>query len=446
MSVNNYGGLILSEKDTTQTILIVDDEDIVRQSFCDQLEDLGYEVFEANNGKNGLSLALEKSPDIILTDLRMPLMSGIELLDKCVELLPDTPVIVISGAGLIEDVVQALHLGAFDYINKPVRDPNLLKATVSRALEQVSLKRQNQNYQLHLEQLVHQRTLQLSETNSQLEEHKYSLEKLVDERTNELVVVIDNLNKTQQQLVEAEKMASLGRLVAGISHELNTPLGICLTFISSLEEKLISFHRAFDSGELRKEDFVNFLQSAKETSSLVTSHLTQASELVQNFKMVSVDVSSDMKREFDLVEYIYNVMNSLKAEMLGAKVSIDYDRNNDYRIDSYPGLFTQIFTNLVMNSLTHAFAAGAVGEIKIELKLVRAMVTIVYQDDGKGMAEDTRRQVFEPFFTTTRGTGGSGLGMNILYNLVVNNLSGSVECHSELNVGTKYIIQFPCNQ
>ncbi|OUS28667.1 hybrid sensor histidine kinase/response regulator, partial ['Osedax' symbiont bacterium Rs2_46_30_T18] len=117
-----------------------------------------------------------------------------------------------------------------------------------------------------------------------------------------------------------------------------------------------------------------------------------------------------------------------------------------HRIDSYPGLFTQIFTNLVMNSLTHAFAAGAVGEIKIELKLVRAMVTIVYQDDGKGMAEDTRRQVFEPFFTTTRGTGGSGLGMNILYNLVVNNLSGSVECHSELNVGTKYIIQFPCNQ
>ena len=436
----------MSEKQATQTILIVDDEDIVRQSFCDQLEDLGYQVFAANNGKTGLSLALEKLPDIILTDLRMPVMSGIELLGHCVELLADTPVIVISGAGLIEDVVQALHLGAFDYISKPVRDPNLLKATVSRAMQQVSLQRQNKNYQLHLEQMVQQRTTQLRETNSQLEMHKHSPEELVDERTKELVSVIDNLNQTQQQLIDAEKMASLGRLVAGISHELNTPLGICLTFISSLEEKLTSFQKAFHSGELRREDFVSFLQSARETSSIVTSHLTQASELVQDFKMVSVDVSSEMKREFDLVEYIKNVINSLKGEMLETKISVEYDHSNDFAINSYPGLFTQIITNLIMNSLTHAFVSGVAGAIKVELKIAQKMMTIIYQDDGKGMTADTRKQVFEPFFTTTRGTGGSGLGMNILYNLVVNNLSGSVECHSELNLGTKFVIEFPRSQ
>ncbi|MCJ8299439.1 MAG: hybrid sensor histidine kinase/response regulator [Pseudomonadales bacterium] len=433
----------MSEKHTTETILVIDDEDIVRQSFCDQLEDLGYKVLEANNGKSGLALALSELPDLILTDLRMPLMSGIDLLDNCVKLLPDTPVIVISGAGLIEDVVQALHLGAFDYINKPVRNPNLLQATVSRAMQQVNLQRENKNYQLHLEQLVAERTAQLSESNAQLELHKHSLEKLVDVRTEELVQVIDNLNNTQQQLVEAEKMASLGRLVAGIAHELNTPLGICLTFISSLQEKLTNFQRAFHKGELRKEDFVSFLQSAKETSTIVTSHLTQASDLVQDFKMVSVDVSSEMKREFDLVEYIKNVVNSLKAEVFESKISIEYDRNSDYRMISYPGLFTQIFTNLIINSVTHAFVSGVAGQINIQLKLVGQVIIIIYEDDGRGMTEDTRRQVFEPFFTTTRGSGGSGLGMNILYNLVVNNLSGTVECQSQLNLGTKFIIKFP---
>ena len=166
--------------------------------------------------------------------------------------------------------------------------------------------------------------------------------------------------------------------------------------------------------------------------------------MVQDFKMVSVDVSGEMKREFDLVEYIKNVVNSLKAEVFESKISIEYDRNSDYGIISYPGLFTQIFTNLIINSVTHAFASGVAGQINIQLKLVGQVIVIIYEDDGRGMTEDTRRQVFEPFFTTTRGSGGSGLGMNILYNLVVNNLSGTVECQSQLNLGTKFIIKFPC--
>ncbi|MEH6442373.1 MAG: hybrid sensor histidine kinase/response regulator [Oceanospirillaceae bacterium] len=426
-----------------KTILVIDDEEIVRHSFCDFLEDLGYQVIGAANGKTGLVLALASKPDLILTDLRMPLMGGIEFIEKCTVALPDTPVIVISGAGLMGDVVNALHLGAFDYLTKPIRDPDLLQAAVSRALEQVRLRQENTIYQQHLEELVEQRTIELSVINTELELHQQDLEKLVSRRTKELQVVINNLKDTQQQLIDSAKMASLGRLVAGVSHELNTPLGICLTFISSLGQKINDFEKDFVKGVLRREDFENFLSSAQESSAIVINNLTQASELVQNFKMVSVDVSSDMRRKFDIVAYFNNVINSLKPELFDTQVTIHSAPEYRYIIDSYPGLFSQILTNLVMNSMTHGFTGGFKGHIKIELYYEGNLLVISYKDNGCGVSEEVKAQMYEPFFTTARGTGGSGLGLNILYNLVVNNLSGTVRCYSELNEGVEFLIKLP---
>jgi signal transduction histidine kinase len=433
----------LLQKQRDQTILVIEDEEIIRHSFCDFLEDLGYRVIDAANGKIGLDIALANKPDLILTDLRMPLMGGIEFLEKCTVVLPHTPIIVISGAGLMGDVVNALHLGAFDYLTKPIRDPDLLQAAVSRALEQVRLKQENTIYQQYLEELVEQRTAELSVTNVELELHQRDLEHLVNKRTQELEEVIDNLKNTQQQLIDSAKMASLGRLVAGISHELNTPLGICLTFISSLGQKLNSFEKDIVKGVLRREDFENFLYSAQESSAIVVNNLTQVSELVKNFKMVSVDVSSDMRRKFDLVSYFKNVMNSLKPELFETQVSINFSHKYRYIIDSYPGLFSQILTNLVMNSMTHGFTKHFKGHIEIELYYEDGLLVISYKDNGCGISEEVKAKMYEPFFTTARGTGGSGLGLNILYNLVVNNLSGKVDCYSNINEGVEFLIKFP---
>lgn len=436
----------LFQSDKVRTILVIDDEDIVRRSFCDSLEDLGYEAIGAENGQVGLDIAIEKLPDLILTDLRMPVMGGIEVLKYCSNHLQHIPVIVISGAGLMEDVVEALRLGAFDYLTKPIRDPDLLQAAISRALEQVSLKEQNKEYQQHLESLVEQRTQELSETNHQLALHKENLEQLVEERTQELEVAIANLKNAQSQLIESAKMASLGRLVAGVSHELNTPLGICLTFISSLGQKFHRFEKDFYDGKLRREDFEKFLKSSQESSDVVIQNLTQVSDLIQNFKMVSVDVSSDMKREFDLIEYIKNVVRSLKCETYDTKILISAEPEQNFNIKSFPGFFSQIVTNLVINSMVHGFPTGLAGTIQILVSSEDDNLVINYRDNGKGMNEETLEKLYEPFFTTARGSGGSGLGMNVLYNLVVSNLSGTVNCYSQLGQGVEFIIKLPKQQ
>jgi len=440
---DKIGELWVSLNMVSQTILVIDDDHVVRSSLCDFLEDSGYKVTGVDNGTRGLELIASINPDLILTDLRMPIMGGIEFLTHSMAKYPHIPVIVISGAGLMGDVVDALHLGAFDYLTKPISDTNLLQVSVARALAQVQLKRENNNYQLHLEQLVEQRTSLLQETNQELELHKNNLEKMIYERTKELNLTIEHLNKTQDQLIESAKMASLGRLVAGVSHELNTPLGICLTFISTLGDKINNFDKDFHEGRLRKEDFVNFLSSAKKSSDLVIHHLTQASDLVQNFKMVSVDISSDMERSFNLVEYITNVVESLKPELNNATVKLDFDPMQDFIIFSYPGFFSQIMSNLIINSKVHGFNTAAEGAINIALKFTDKQLIIDYQDNGVGMSEDVQKQIYEPFFSTTHGTGGSGLGMNILYNLVVGNLNGSVQCISEINQGARFIISLP---
>jgi signal transduction histidine kinase len=430
-------------QNTLQTILVIDDEDIVRRSFCDSLEDMGYRVLGANNGEIGLELAITEQPDLVLTDLRMPVMGGLEFLANSTVKLPDTPIIVISGAGLMGDVVEALRLGAYDYLTKPVRDPDLLQAAVGRALEQVALRKENKQYQLHLEGLVSQRTAQLINANQELELHKNNLEAQVKLRTSELEAVICDLHSAQEQLIESAKMASLGRLVAGVSHELNTPLGICLTYISSLGQKVSKFEKQFHKGELRRDDFERFLSTAQDSSELVINHLSHASELVQNFKMVSVDVSSDMKRGFDLVDYVQSVVQSLKSETLNVLVEVQSNTDQNFQVYSYPGFFSQIFTNLLLNSVLHGFDSLSPGNVSIGFELEDDSLRIIYQDNGKGMSKEVKQQVFEPFFTTARGEGGSGLGMNILYNLIVNNLSGSVVCTSEPDQGVKFDIKIP---
>ena len=255
---------------------------------------------------------------------------------------------------------------------------------------------------------------------------------------------ISELNKARQSLVEADRLASLGSLVAGVAHEINTPVGICVTAestVSAVAKKLHTLMR--EGGALKRDEFEKDILTIVEGSQLVVSNLERASRLVSSFKSVAVDQTSETERDFNLTAYTREVIQSLSPQLHRANVSVEISGNEDIDLFNYPGAFAQILTNLVMNSVIHGFAGRTLGRIEIQISRENNMAQLVYRDDGCGMSSETVRQVFDPFFTTSRGHGGSGLGMHILFNLVTQTLQGTVQCRSELENGAEFEIQFP---
>jgi PAS domain S-box-containing protein len=250
----------------------------------------------------------------------------------------------------------------------------------------------------------------------------------------------------EKELVQAEKLASLGGLVAGIAHEVNTPIGVSVTAATYLEEKVSEISEQIAAGNLKKRNLSAFLETAKESSSIITSNLHRASDLVRSFKQVAVDQSSEERRTFKVLDYFDEVVQSLHPQLKKTRHEIIIQGDRSLVLTSYPGALSQIITNLVMNSLTHAFDEGEAGHIRIEAKKNAKAAHIKYRDDGKGVPPEALRHIFDPFFTTSRGTGGSGLGMNIVYNLVTQKLGGTVVCDSKLGEGISVHITVPYEQ
>lgn len=269
------------------------------------------------------------------------------------------------------------------------------------------------------------------------------MEDLVKDRTQELQLSIENLLATQNQLVESEKMASLGRLVAGVAHELNTPIGICITGASYLQEKLQNLEKLFLDGEIRKKDLQNFIDSAPQSTDIILANLNRAAEQISNFKLVAVDPTSERKREINLHKYINKVVQSLYPAIKRANHQIEVTGDKELSINTIPGDISQIITNLVMNSIYHAYSDKQEGRITINIESEEDDVCITYTDDGAGMDKATQQMIFEPFFTTKRGMGGSGLGMYIVYNLLTQSLQGEISCQSEIGQGTQFSMKFP---
>jgi signal transduction histidine kinase len=259
----------------------------------------------------------------------------------------------------------------------------------------------------------------------------------------ELATVIDNLRATQAQLVQSEKMASLGALVAGIAHEVNTPIGIGVTAASTLQAKAVQFRQKFEKNELTKSDLNQFVLIASESSDILMSNLTRAADLIQSFKRVAADQTNDVRREFELKPYIGEIVQSLGPAIKRAGHAIKVECPENLQLDSFPGTLAQILTNLVNNSLIHAFEPAQRGVIRIEARSDGDYVTLRCSDNGKGMPVEQLPSVFDPFFTTKRGTGGTGLGLNIVYNLVSKTLKGTIFAESTLGQGFAVNIRFP---
>lgn len=287
------------------------------------------------------------------------------------------------------------------------------------------------------------RTKELADANIELKAHRNKLEDLVSIRTSELQDSINNLNKTQNQLVESEKMASLGDLVAGVAHEINTPVGIGVTAASHLEQESKRFYDLYKKGDLSKSKFESFIELVNESSKMILSNMIRAARLIQSFKKVAVDQSSDEKRTFNVAEYIQEVLLSINSKFKHTKHTVNVICVEDIMLNSYPGVFSQIITNLCLNSLQHGFEGIEEGTISIEIKHAKGKVFILFSDNGVGISPDVLKRIFDPFFTTKRGQGGSGLGMNIVYNLVKQTLKGTITCASTLGKGVSFIITIP---
>ena len=276
------------------------------------------------------------------------------------------------------------------------------------------------------------------------------LQALVDLRTAELVqardeaeAALQELRGAQGKLVEAEKMASLGQMVAGVAHELNTPLGNALVVSSTLHEQAQGIARAVEEGQLRRSDLDGFLRVLGEGSQLVVRSIGRAHELVSSFKQVAVDRSSSKRRRFDLAAVVREALAMESPALRHARFAVDLQVPEGIAMDSYPGAISQIVGNMVNNAAMHAFDEDAEGTLRIDAVRQGDEVLLSFADDGRGMDEAVRKKVFEPFFTTKMGRGGTGLGLNIVYNLVGQLLAGSIRIDSQPGEGTRFELRLP---
>ncbi|MFC0120383.1 sensor histidine kinase [Pseudoalteromonas xiamenensis] len=315
-------------------------------------------------------------------------------------------------------------------------------------------------HNLQLEQEVARKTSNLSQAMMDLQQQKYELEKQkltlteeVDRRRQteqelltkqkELERYLDELNLAQERLVGSEKMAALGGLVAGITHDINTPVGIGVTATSFLQERLEQIEIAYKEKTLSPKALEEFINDAKQSTSLLTTNLDRASELVASFKQIAVDQASEAVRTINFKEYLGEVIKSLHPKLKKTKHNINVSCPDDLILNLPAGAISQIFTNLIMNSLIHGFEEMNIGTIDIAITEDNDDVKIVYKDNGKGVSKAQLEKLFDPFFTTKRDQGGSGLGTHITLNLVKQTLNGEIEVESEEGKGLTYYIRFP---
>ncbi len=283
----------------------------------------------------------------------------------------------------------------------------------------------------------------LAEINAQLEQRVAQRTEALNKLNVDLRASIDQLTETQEQLVEAEKLAALGGLVAGVAHEINTPLGIGVTAASFLDVEVRRLDKMVSENTLTKADLESFSRNASESSQLILRNLYRADKLVKSFKQVAVDQSSQETRVINLQSYVEEVLVSLQPAIKKTPHEVHLYCMEVLVFETFPGAVYQILVNLVMNSLLHAFAKVEKGKIDILISQDRDMALIEFRDNGGGMPEDIRRRVFDPFFTTRRGEGGSGLGLHIAWNLATQLLGGSISCESEVGKGTGFYLRIP---
>jgi len=303
---------------------------------------------------------------------------------------------------------------------------SMLDKIEQRGREREEAETISRTYQAHLERLTNE------------------LEERVKDRTGELQESLDRLQSAQSQLIESEKMSALGNLVAGVAHEVNTPLGISITAASIFKNELKHVTDLLDENKLSKSALEHFIETISEADEILIKNLDRAALLVRNFKKISVDQSSEEIRDFELNEYLQEVISTFKSELKHRPIELKLDLDKGkIQMHSYPGAISQIVVNMLQNSLLHGFEYDQEGEITLSTQHLDKHVQIVFCDNGKGVDPSIAHKIFEPFITTKRNKGGTGLGLNITYNLIKQQLKGSIKLDSDYTDGAKFILEIP---
>ena len=289
------------------------------------------------------------------------------------------------------------------------------------------------------------------ESRKKIESLNAQLETRVAERTAELQranlelsSTLETLRLAKDQLVQSEKLAALGALVAGVSHELNTPIGNGLTVASALEHRVEVFTQLMDAG-MRRSDLQSFVDETRFAAEIITRNLSRAGHLVSSFKQVAVDQTSSQRRSFSLVSLVSEIVLTLNAVIKKYSCQIKVQIPPNIVLESYPGPLGQVLTNLINNALVHGFEPQDLGDIVIQAEVLQtgAFVQLTVRDTGKGIASENQRRIFEPFFTTRLGQGGSGLGLHIVHNIVGGVLGGKIKVDSTHSKGTEFRMTLP---
>ena len=262
-----------------------------------------------------------------------------------------------------------------------------------------------------------------------------------EEARQQLQQSLIKLEETQKILIESEKMASLGSLVSGIAHEINTPLGVGLSGISQIDHELQTLESRYKENELTEEALTSHITVMKKLVETIRDRLSNAVTLVKSFKNISVDQHSEEQREFNLKQYVDSIIFSFQAPLNSKQVKVINNIDDTIVLDSYPGIFSQIFSNLILNSIKHGFETNENNIITFSSTITDKLI-LTYQDNGKGISEEHEKKVFDPFFTTKRGQGGSGLGLHIIYNIITQKLGGTLELMKVSPHGLGFTITF----
>lgn len=320
---------------------------------------------------------------------------------------------------MVQCLAKQQSLSAFVTLNEKIAQ--LQRQVVERRNAEAEVRRLNEM----LEARVKERTSQLEQANQ------------------ELSTSLDELKQAQDHLVRTERLAALGGMVAGVAHEINTPVGISVTAASYLKNQMDVYQQRYGSGTLTREDFEQMLKEADEASSIVLANLSRAAELVQGFKQLAVDQVSDERRALEIHTYVKEILVSINPLFRRTSHNIELDCAEDIQLVTYPGAIAQIINNLISNSLLHGFEGIDSGKIHLRITREGREMLIHYADNGVGMSQNNLRKIFDPFFTTKRNRGGSGLGANIIYNLVTAKLGGKINVTSEEGQGMHFYIRLP---
>ena len=336
-------------------------------------------------------------------------------------------VLVLQGVARSRDYAsRAKHCDVREY-NILIDAINVLLARMQEyVVKQQQSEQQHQELNSRLEEEVGQRTVALKEANT------------------ELIQTLEKLHQFQRQIVENEKMASLGDMVAGVAHEVNTPIGLGITASTMMLDRLVVLEQQFSDKTLKASSMKRFIEEGRENLNIIYRNLNRAADLISSFKQVAVDQSSEEARDINVKQLIEETLMSLRPRLKKVTHTIHIECNESLNVVSKAGPINQILINLIMNSLIHAFEGVENGQIDIIAALTDdKKLKIIYRDNGSGIPTSIKKRIFDPFVTTKRGQGGSGLGMHLVFNLVTQALDGNIKLESEPDKGVEFTLSFP---